>query len=104
MIVISSAPIRMNTTACLDQFQVHVFKIKIVDGLDEQQMWSLSTYSISSEFKSSMDPFSDKLLSFSTLGTACVQHPDSDSEESYEEAAKSDLDAETELCKIDQEL
>ena len=29
---------------------------------------------------------------------------DSDSEESYEENAKSDLDAETELCKIDQEI
>ena len=29
---------------------------------------------------------------------------DSDSEESYEENSKSDLDAETELCKIDQEI
>ena len=62
------ASVRMveDTIACQDQFQVHVFKIKMLDAGDEKQMRSLSTYSFSSESESSMDPFSDKLLSFSS--------------------------------------
>ena len=50
--------------ACLDQFQVHVFKVKILDSGDEKQLRSLSTYSFSSESESSMDPFSDKCSSY----------------------------------------
>ena len=71
----ASVRIVEDTIACLDQFQVHVFKIKMVDGSDEQQMRSLSTYSFSSESESSMDPFSDKLLSFYSSGPTSVQHP-----------------------------
>ena len=69
----SSVRIVEDTIACLDQFQVHVFKIKMVDSSDEQQMRSLSTYSFSSESESSMDPLSDKFLSFSS-GPG-VKHP-----------------------------
>ena len=61
-----------DTIACLDQFQVHVFKIKMVDSSDEKQMRSLSTYSFSSESESSMDPLSERFISFTSSG---VQHP-----------------------------
>ena len=50
-----------DTVACLDQFHVHVFRIKIVDCSDENQMRSVSTYSFSSESESSMDPCSEKV-------------------------------------------
>ena len=49
-----------DTVACLDQFHVHVFRIKIIDGSDENQMRSVSTYSFSSESESSMDPYSER--------------------------------------------
>ena len=59
------ASVRMveDTIACQDQFQVHVFKIKMLDAGDEKQMRSLSTYSFSSESDSSMDPFVEKSTS-----------------------------------------
>ena len=67
----SSVTLVEDTIACLDQYQVHVFKVKIVDGGDEKQLRSLSTYSFSSESESSMDPWSEK----SVVNGPSLQHP-----------------------------
>ena len=48
-----------DTIACIDAYQAHVFKIKVINSADEKQLRSLSTYSFSSESDNSMDPLSD---------------------------------------------
>ena len=50
----------MDHISCLTQYQLHVFRIKIVDGSEETQMRSVSTYSFSSESESSMEPYGER--------------------------------------------
>lgn len=53
-----------DTVSCLNQLQVHIFKIKILDTSDEKQLRSLSTYSFSSESECSMESSPDKPVSY----------------------------------------
>ena len=46
---------------CLNNVEVHVFKVKLVDANDEKNLRSLSVYSFSSESESnSLDPWTGK--------------------------------------------